>query len=1170
MLIEPNPEPRRDFLTAVFVQDADIRAEQNGESVLLKDDHSLLHSTDIRVHADCEGLQHFVYRFTTNIDEETFPPFAKATAVLCNGSSRISIYSFERPQDCACPNVQSLKEALQMGAAEAIPLPGVDGWQLLSYDFSAYHNAAQLLDGLLSKDSTTAGDLGPQTVQAAKMYGDADVLVPYNEKDYERPITVTIGAKRDSKQWKPQPMPLAALIGKLCKHEVGDKDGVSLVLADMVPGQRLKKSVRSVTGIGLDIDTGTPTHVVDEGIKALRCLAIRYTTHSHNKTVTEFTKDTVLRYLKEDREIDTEAMQEYCTAKENWDSSIAETVEFIDEDHTAAGIVIRVRHKAMPKHRVIVPLRDPYEINKEGKTQLEAMNKWAKYPAALASLMKVPFDRSCTDPSRLFYLPRHAKGKAFSISLFGGPLFDKSRLQVEAEFDDLVKEVSKKGPASQTAEGRALIPWFRRSAHGFQITEVIHDHASDRSRGPASMGYNIECPFDEDHSTAGDTSDRACFAVNAAEGGNELFIISCRHDACRDKTNLDMLGKMLADKWFDESVLEDRTYNIAEPEEDNAQSYMAAIATLTPTSTDAELERAIDLVLKAVPSAVALERAQNEIHQKAKLNIPTVRKLFKAAQARDVDGVAFGLSGRDGKFQFRYDNAFNFDEAAGACVAVIEDRNMRDGRPTISTMGPQPVRLAIDADGQPRFDDLNGEAMWSELTRSLCFIRRNENGDGARDKVPEDVAKHVFQQSRHLLRQSPTIARAPLFLKDGSLLVTPGYHYDPKDPSYLNHLLLLPDGMVLGEVPEAPTKAHALRSLEWLRTELLNDFPFCDMNDAGKETREPGEAHTLAMIITPFSREMITGRTPVFFVTKPAGGMGGTQCAALPMLISDGRVAAITRYSSNEEEMNKALITSIRSGDTTLFFDDVKEFKSKELLRNITSATISGRVLGTSSRVERRNNVSWTATGCNPLVDDQMDRRIVWIRLNAKTSNVQNRKFRHGGKGSISGMTYDVFVGENRGVAITHVLTLIQYWLVSGSPRFSKRVRVGFEDWCEVVGGILESLDVQGFLMGKSGAIANQERAVDTEFMKAWLAKYGCDNPTSAQDLYSWAHGAGLSIVNGKSEDQKKENFHSDLHRLEGNTFNLPTGGQSKDFTVAATIGDMGVRYLLTPPEQSE
>lgn len=394
-------------------------------------------------------------------------------------------------------------------------------------------------------------------------YGDAKVITPYNEDHYPQLITVMLGANRESKGWRAQELPLCAMIGKLCRHEEGHKDGLAIVYADMVPGQRLKNSVKSICAIGLDIDTGTPVAVIDAALKKLGCTAVRYSTHSHNKRETSINKGRILKYFPNDDVVTTEMMREFCSTEEHWDEALISSIEYVREGHTEKGIVVVVSHDPMPKNRVIVPLSQKFEIAEEGRTQAEAMAKWAKVPAALAALLGVPLDRTCTDPSRLFYLPRHPKGStSHNTSLFGGPLFDWRSLGLDGEFDALIKEFGKTGNKSKTPEGKALGNWAKNTADGFQIVEALQDHAPDRIRGPATSGKTIECPFDEDHGNSGDASDTACYAVDAADGGNELFVIKCLHDSCRDKTMLDMLGRMVKDGWFDRSVLDDPNYDV--------------------------------------------------------------------------------------------------------------------------------------------------------------------------------------------------------------------------------------------------------------------------------------------------------------------------------------------------------------------------------------------------------------------------------------------------------------------------------------------------------------------------------------------------------------------------------------------------------------------------------
>ena len=88
---------------------------------------------------------------------------------------------------------------------------------------------------------------------------------------------------------------LGALIATALQGtQQGKKDGTAIVLGDMVPGQRLKTSVKALHGVGLDIDTGTPT-VTREAALKIAGLPRRPGLDAferHNKTVTERSRKT--------------------------------------------------------------------------------------------------------------------------------------------------------------------------------------------------------------------------------------------------------------------------------------------------------------------------------------------------------------------------------------------------------------------------------------------------------------------------------------------------------------------------------------------------------------------------------------------------------------------------------------------------------------------------------------------------------------------------------------------------------------------------------------------------------------------------------------------------------------------------------------------------------------
>jgi len=1068
----------------------------------------------------------------------------------------IFVWAFDAPVDDI--RISLLTDALGMASPEEfIPLPGVDGWELLEttpecvYSFDVLAEVYVLDDTVVEADPNADSAFATEPETPAT-YGDAVCVTPYNETDHFNEITVALGPNRESKQWKPMSMPAGAFIARLCQHQVGRKDGPAFVLGDMVPGQRFKNRVKSLYGVGLDIDTGTPSSTVDTALAALQVQAVRYTTHSHLKTHTDFNKDRVIKW-SEGREINDDLIREFLTTVEQWDADIVASAEYLGTDHTEKGIVCQVSHNPMPKHRVVLLFKEPFVIENEGKTQKEAMDKWAKVPEALARLLNVPFDTSCTDPSRLFYFPRHADGKPFEISVFGGPYFDWRTLELDDPMERLAATLDKGKSKSKTKEGKELGRWSLKRAHGFQIADVIEANAPDRIRHNTGHGLEIECPFDESHSNAGDPEDRACLVVNAGEGPSEWFTISCRHETCRDKTNLDMLGKMIADGWFEKDVLEDEQFNAIleedqkpevavqiEKQDEAKKDYITAIEALEGDSSEETVQHAITLLLDAKLGTLEQVKAEKLLKKVLGVNSTDVQKLLKRARTdRMRDTKHEEMDGE--RMIFRYQGEFNFDDAFNICVKSLKATNDRAKKPVFSCIDSEPVRFMTkrnEGKESVSFEPISNRTLWSELCRYVAFVRTSDQGDGARGKVPEDVANLVFEQAYHKLPQAPEVIYTPLFLRDGTLLAADGYHFDPKRPDYKN-LLLISNGLLdaMPQVPRAPSAEDVEEARDWIITELLSDFPFLDTDSQGSERREPSLANALAMLITPFMRRMINGRTPVFFVYKPQPGTGGTLLGQLPMWLFDGAAGSATRYSQNEEEMQKGLIAAVQEPRSHLFFDDVKDFNNRELLRAITQDNISGRLLGASRNISVPNRFNWVGTGNNTVILDEMRRRTVYIRLNAQMPDATTRIFRHP---DISGMGYTEFVKKNRHIAVRHILTLIQYWISMGMPLFSERRRASFEDWSAKVGGVLQACAVEGFIDNFDVVSSDFEDAASRQFVRDLFHYKGSNFVHTPNALFDWASENRFDIISGNNEDQKRSRFmKNSLPSMQDRTYRI-------------------------------
>ena len=807
--------------------------------------------------------------------------------------------------------------------------------------------------------------------------------------------------------------------------------------------------------------------------------------------------------------------------------------------------MVFVTHCPMPKHRVIVPLGQPFVIADEAPTQVEAMKKWAKVPTALAALLGVPLDKSCTDPSRLFYLPRHAKGRPFEITLFGGPLFDWHTLELDDPYEVAVQELNKGKAKSVTKEGRGLGRWSMSHSFGFQAADAVNDFAPDKIRGSASRGYDIECPFDENHSNSGDRDDRACFVVNAGEGSSEFFTISCRHEGCRDKTMLDMLGKMLKDRWFERSVLEDERYN-AIVEGEGTQTG----ARLMPTGSaelfnfletkigdldsvyDNRIVAELTKSLAHVESPIEAEKLINQLSEKSGVTKSSLKKQVKIERSK-LRGGAKLEKGENGRLIFKYYGAYHDDVAIDAVLGEMKKANETGDAvyatcPEYTYTFETLMRLRRLA-GRTAFVPITGSVFSTDISQRLMFQRTGDEGSGPCKLVPLNIADAALHSGWASLPQTPEIIQAPIFMPDGSLLRSPGWYREEghKDPHKDFNVLMLKNDLVVPEVCKNPSGKEVQNALELLRKGLLGDFPFLDVMTDGSESRSASEANALAMLITPFVRRMIAGCTPVFFIEKPTPGTGGTLLATIAMLIFDGQASASMPYNSNDEEMRKALVAAIMNSRTYMFFDNVTDFNSPVLIQAITAHKIGGRLLGHSTIIERPNHFVWVATANNAAIRAEMGRRICWIRMNAKTPDVQNRVF---------SKKLETWALEHRAELIGAILTLVQTWIGAGAQRCPDKTLVSFDDWAGVLGGILKNAGVAGFLTNPKRATSDVSHSAKQAFVKAWHERHvGERLPLST--AIGFAIDNELDIASGKTDDLRKYNFRRSLEDMNGQTF---------------------------------
>lgn len=1045
---------------------------------------------------------------------------------------QVLFYVLDEPQPRE--DVEALAAFIGCDLDGSAPLPGSIGFNIAYVGETEF--SLDDLDALMMDVETVSpaegGDLG--------MYGDAKIMAPFSEDDpqLQREITVTVGSNSKSTHWKPTKMKLGDMIAQLAQHKVGPKDGLSWVLGEMVGGMRNIKAVKSMTAVGLDIDTGMSSEAIDAELKKLDRLSIRYTTHSNMRGTIEVPKDTIARWLEKrpggGDMTDDATIQAFLREGKGYDDAIAKTAKFVEFDHTGKGIVAKISHAPMPKNRVIIPMLAPFNMADEGASQKDAEMKWRKIPAAVARMLgDIPLDKTGSDPNRLFFMPRHAKGAEFEIALFGGPCLDWRTLELDDVWETVAAELAQGKSKSITEGGRGLAHWSKTHATRFQLADLIRDHAPNRVRSDNAK-MEIECPYDGNHSNAGDVEDRACLIVNANDG--DLFVASCRHESCQDYTILDMVAGMVDGSWFEREVLDDPAY-YALPDDEaqpvvvkgasapapDVAAVRAAIEALPPKDQTPDIKPILDLIAR-IDDKDDRDTLMGALKKHTGRSLIDIRKSVQERRKAGV-GKAKGadqnviVDPKDGHRTFVFRGSPDERKARVFLVDTMTAANDAAALPLFSLNRGQPTALRRH-DGSVSFEAMEPKAFQAALFEHCSFAEHVEEGEMTHKAPDAGISGIVHAGLRPgELPNQPSIRRAPTIGKDGQIMDRDGWFDD-----VLVDLGDLPSP----KVPDQPTQAQVENARDFLLNDLLGDFPFDDDDDDGARGRsKASRANAVAMILTQFVRDQFKGPSPLFAVVKPSSGVGGTLLAEVPQRLFDGFASTTTPNSKREDEMEKLMSSAAMGNENFMFFDNVREFNTDTVKRTCTSERIGGRKLGSSQMVSRPNVLLWQFTGINPVLGVEMSRRSVYININARLESNAGRTYRHA--------DFKGWLTENRSVLVGAILTLARAWWVAGAQRSAHKL-ASFESWSGVIGGILEHAGIEGFLTNPREETEDREGSETKEFAVEWLSRYKLTT-VEEKDAFLLFDGE-TGLITGYAEERRRS-FGRLLDSLKGRAFNI-------------------------------
>jgi DNA primase catalytic core len=455
--------------------------------------------------------------------------------------------------------------------------------------------------------------------------------------------------------------------------------------------------------------------------------------------------------------------------------------------------------------------------------------------------------------------------------------------------------------------------------------------------------------------------------------------------------------------------------------------------------------------------------------------------------------------------------------------------NVEEDEMPLFRRGNMLARLERPEDEAPRLAEVSEPSMYGLIMREIDWVRDSEQG-AVPVFPPDKVARDVLIHPRSTFARVNSVITAPAFGRDGDLLRTPGLHVRDR-------LWLEPDpSLQLPAVPAHPTPEDVAAARALFFDDLLVDFPFDGPSD---------RAHALAALLLPFLQRMIDGCTPLHVMEAPGVGSGkGLLCNLISILLTGAECATCTLPES-DEEIRKMLTSELLMARPLVLLDNAKDMKaisSPALAAVLTSRSWTDRILGRSEMVTVPNKATWMLTGNNPKLSRDLARRSIRIRIDPKVDRPWLRaKFKHD--------PLEQWAKDHRSALVHGALVLVQAWIAAGRPL--SRARLGsFQIWASTMGGLLDVIDVPGFLGNLDAlyASSDDEQTAWREFTRVWWNTLGADQVRVSallelcekQELLSHVIGDGTTRAQqvrlGRALQRARDRIFGELQIVVGGT----------------------------------
>ena len=431
---------------------------------------------------------------------------------------------------------------------------------------------------------------------------------------------------------------------------------------------------------------------------------------------------------------------------------------------------------------------------------------------------------------------------------------------------------------------------------------------------------------------------------------------------------------------------------------------------------------------------------------------------------------------------------------------------IQDNEPVrMVTFAGRPHRIECN-DGQPIPMALTEDRMRYEAARSAQWYKLTGSDQNRSPAMPPmAVIKDLLASPAYPLPHLDAVVTSPVFDKHGTLLASPGYHDSGKVYVWLDEEFSMP------EVPSRPDRLDLERARELIEVELVSDFPF---------TGDAERAHAIAVLLLPFARGLIDGPSPMHLLEKPSPGTGATLLAEALTFPALGAWIAPMTEGRDEDEWRKRITASLARSPRVILIDNVaRRLEAASLAAVLTVNTWEDRILGRSEVGRYAVRCCWIATGNNPVLSDEIARRTVRIRLDARQDQPWLREgFQH--------PDLRAWVSDHRGDLCWAACTMIRAWVAEGRPAPADLPVFGmFEDWSRVIGGILQCAGIPGFLgnLAEFYETTDQEGAAIRAFLHQWWDSRGVEIATTTDLLPLAENVDGMPVTSSTDRGRKTQ-----------------------------------------------